>query len=373
MSDTVAIFVPSDAALPLDELFELSGNEAIEAQHAGERMVSARVTWDDVVLTFSVAPAAEQDEAVRAFQAQVDTLLGTRDDKRASKTRRRAERMIQVMTCTVEPDWDAGRKAQLLVQGIMEYYDYALMLAANAIYNENGNIEIGPPNSKLKYWAVIQEDLETGEALERKKRSIEALKKEGVPTIGHLPVVVDEANLRLRSAAEAIQRAAVLYFLSRFAEGETLQWFNQRVEQYRLQESVTAQEWEFVNQTEAPEYMVLRSSQRLESCWTLLWATGFVNRLQRPDSFCDEEYIGTIINTRSIDQLLLEARLRYNGELLDALDLHYRYHWAIVDAELYGKQPPRSLEPAVIYERHYALNWLTCHNDEGWDQVTTDT
>lgn len=373
MSEPVAIFVPSDAALPLDELFELSGNEAIEAQHVGERMVSARITWDDVVLTFSTVSVAQQDEAVEAFQAQVDALLGDRDDKRASKTRRRAERMVQVMYCTAEPDWDAGRKAQLLVQGIMEYYDYALMLAAGAIYNENGNIEVGPPNSKLKYWAVVQEEIETGEALERKKRSIEALKKEGVPTIGHLPVVVDEANLRLRSAAEAIQRAAILYFLSRYAEGQTREWFKERIEHYRLQESVTEQEWAFVNQTEAPEYMILRSSQRLESCWTLLWATGYVNRLQRPDSFCDEEYIGMIINTRSIDQLLQESRLRYTGDLLDALDLHYRYHWAIVDAELYGKQPPRGLEPAVVYERHYALNWLTCHLDEEWDQLTTNT
>lgn len=373
MSDTVTIFVPSDQPLPLDELFELSGNEAIDAEQTGERLLRARITWDDVVLTVSIPDAAQQREEVTAFQQHVAGLLGKRDDKRATKTRRRTERMVQAIRCTVEPDWDSGRNAQLLIQGIMEYYDYALMLAAGAIYNENGNIEVGPPDSKLKYWAVVQEDLEVGEALERKKRSIEQLKKEGVPTIPHLPVVVDQERLRLRSASEAIQRALVLYFISRFAEGENADWFRQRIEQYRLHDAVTEQEREFVDNPEPPDYMVLRHSQRLESCWTLLWATGFANQLKRPDTFCDPDYAANIITTRSIDTFLAEAKLRFSGELLDALDLHYRYHWAVVDAELYGKNPPRGLEPAVIFERHYALNWLTYHNDEDWDTITTNT
>ena len=29
--------------------------------------------------------------------------------------------------------------------------------------------------------------------------------------------------------------------------------------------------------------------------------------------------------------------------------------------------------PSVVYERHYALNWLIGYCDQSWDEVTTDT
>jgi len=31
------------------------------------------------------------------------------------------------------------------------------------------------------------------------------------------------------------------------------------------------------------------------------------------------------------------------------------------------------LDPDVVSERHYALNWLTNYRYQEWDQVTTDT
>ena len=36
-------------------------------------------------------------------------------------------------------------------------------------------------------------------------------------------------------------------------------------------------------------------------------------------------------------------------------------------------EPAAGLEPGVVYERHYALNWLTKYGDVGWDNVPTDT
>jgi hypothetical protein len=27
----------------------------------------------------------------------------------------------------------------------------------------------------------------------------------------------------------------------------------------------------------------------------------------------------------------------------------------------------------VVYERHYALNWLTGYMDQDWDDISTDT
>ena len=61
------------------------------------------------------------------------------------------------------------------------------------------------------------------------------------------------------------------------------------------------------------------------------------------------------------------------SEVLDQADLIYRYHWAVVDANLKGKLPPGKLDGGVTMERHYALNWLIGYFDQEWDDISTDT
>ena len=65
--------------------------------------------------------------------------------------------------------------------------------------------------------------------------------------------------------------------------------------------------------------------------------------------------------------------LKSKQEILDELDKTYRMNWACVDARIKGQAPTGNINPSVIYERHYALNWLTKYHDQNWDNVTTDT
>ncbi len=61
------------------------------------------------------------------------------------------------------------------------------------------------------------------------------------------------------------------------------------------------------------------------------------------------------------------------AEILDALDLHFRLHWAARQASVEQKSPPTDLEPGVVVERRHALNWLVCFQDADWDGVDTPT
>jgi hypothetical protein len=153
----------------------------------------------------------------------------------------------------------------------------------------------------------------------------------------------------------------------------SLKDYQQKIKQYNLEDEVSDEETTFAEDDDAPEYITLKYSQRLESCWCLLWALNLVKDLSRPDNFCNAERVTEIIETRSTEQLIVDAKLRSKDEILDAADLHFRYHWSVVDAELYGKKPPRGMLASVIYERHYALNWLIQYKDQDWDDVTTDT
>lgn len=105
----------------------------------------------------------------------------------------------------------------------------------------------------------------------------------------------------------------------------------------------------------------------------MLWALGFVEVLGRPDSQIDVDEVVHILEDRGRDGLVAQAKLRPAGVLLDAADLFYRYHWAVRDAKLNGRPPPTGLNPDVVMEWHYALNWLIGYGAAEWDEVSTDT
>ena len=58
---------------------------------------------------------------------------------------------------------------------------------------------------------------------------------------------------------------------------------------------------------------------------------------------------------------------------MDELDKTYRMNWACVQARVTGGEPGGKIHGGIVYERHYALNWLTRYQDYDWDDVTTDT
>lgn len=374
MSDTIAIFVPSEEIIPIEELHELTAiDDIVILKDMDDTVLGYRIIWQDVQLEIRFSQEGVHEAKIDRFLDRVDKLLDGRRDKKGKKIWRRAERMEQYIECEVTPTWDDERKAQLLVQGVMAYYDYAYMLASNTIYNENGNIVLGRKDSKLKYWAQeLNEEADVPN--ERKKASLQILNRENVPYIKHLRNIPEDETFTLRSVEEIARRAIALNLISRRADGESRQWFEQKVQQYQLEDVITEQEQIFNEDDSPDEYIVIMFSQRMEACWLLLWALEFIPNLSRPDNFADAIRANEIIDTRSPDQFLLEAKLRRKSTILDALDLHFRYHWAVVDAELYGKKSPTGLKPDVVYQRHYALNWLTqFHDDQDWDAVTTDT
>jgi hypothetical protein len=373
MPDTITLFFPGDTLIPIEELYELSAIDDIATITQDNRLAGYRIVWDDVTLNITFPGIGQQQALIDTFLEAVESLIEKRRDKKSAKVWRRAERMVQAIQCAVEPDWDTEHKAQLLIQGIMVYYDYAFMFVDNTLYNQNGNIEVGHEKSKRKYWAQEESEDDTPIANERKKRSIEILKAEDVPYIKHLRALPDEDEITLRSVEEVAKRAIVLNLIARLADGESQAWFKQKVEQYQVQDTLTEQENVFVEDANPPEYITILFSQRLEAFWTLAWVLQFHDLLWRPDRFCNAQHAHEILDERSLEQFLLEAKLRDKSEIMDTLDLHFRYHWSVTDAELYGKKAPKRLETDVVFQRHYALNWLVQLDEQDWDEVSTDT
>ena len=91
-----------------------------------------------------------------------------------------------------------------------------------------------------------------------------------------------------------------------------------------------------------------------------------------PEATCDVAALAKTLVARDA-AFVSGARLRSTAEILDALDLTFRLHWATTDARVKKTPPPNGVDPGVVAERHYALNWLVRFEDADWDDVTTPT
>jgi hypothetical protein len=211
------------------------------------------------------------------------------------------------------------------------------------------------------------------EALQRKVRSEGILHREGVRINQHLPVIETVEEARLRSTQEIAYRALALLAVASKGEGLEQQLVEKLVGRYGLAPYFTPKEAVFISSAAPSQRDRSQFSWRYEAAWVLLWALGYLEELGKPSAICDVPKAVTIMDDRTTAQFVADAKLRSLEQVLDEADLIYRYDWAVVDARVSDKPSPAGLEPGVVQERHYALNWLIGYMDQDWDDVSTDT
>lgn len=222
----------------------------------------------------------------------------------------------------------------------------------------------------------------TKAAEERKKRSIEILKKKNIPYIEHLPVIEGEEEAVIRSKEEVAKRAIALALITTYASelagggeiGEARGFLNTLIKRYGAEELFTEDENSFINNDTPDEKTMVEFSWQYECFWVLLWTLGYVKELSYPNYICDvQAAIGFVQNAKNLDDFINKSSLRCKEEILDQADLIYRYDWACVDCRIKNKQAPGGLDGGVVMERHRAFNWLVSYMDEEWDHVKTNT
>lgn len=209
---------------------------------------------------------------------------------------------------------------------------------------------------------------------ERKARSEEICRSEGIPVHPTLPLVENEKETRLRNVESVAWRAMCLCLVAMKGEGMPHQELLEIVDEFGLGSHFSPHEHAFVSNDFPTQDDLDIFSWRYECYWVLLWALGFLNDLGRPDKQCDVECAVDILwQSKTTNMFIGSAKLRSISEILDSLDLTYRYDWACVEARMNGNPVPGELHFRVVYERHYALNWIVNYMDQEWDDITCDT
>lgn len=210
---------------------------------------------------------------------------------------------------------------------------------------------------------------------ERKARSEKILEEFGVKINRHLPCVESEEDTTIRSATEIAQRVVILDRLAQVAFGNLApkEAFDMLFA-HQLWDLTTPMEKAFlVDPTEDDKF---RMSWRVECIWMLMWALGAAEEIgspAEPASLDNLDATAYPVPGRDPNEFIGAAKvMRSKAEILDVSDLYYRLDWARADAHLAGRKAP-NLDGSVVYERHYAVNWLTNYMDQEWDDITCDT
>jgi Domain of unknown function (DUF4272) len=233
--------------------------------------------------------------------------------------------------------------------------------------------------------------------IDRADRSINELHFHQVPICGgthpernhplHIP---DDEEVTLRDSAEVVKRLLVLYAVVLKAEDASHQEMLGLMAEAHLWSAASLVEKKFLHQDYPDPEECSRMEWRLECIWVLLWALGYIQKLDWPSGMCDVQKLIKILKPHEANPLkfIATAKLRSKKEILDAADLIARIHWAIRDAYINNKLMPCNLDwsvnnemlpvtqcvaTGVVEERHHTLKWLIHLGNADWDDIDTST
>ena len=206
-------------------------------------------------------------------------------------------------------------------------------------------------------------------------------KSENICTENNVPIyknpnslfVESETTVKLRTKDEVVDRAISLCYLELKSEGAEKELLSNFDKKYNVKSKLTSLEIKFAENENPTEQEIADANWRAESYHTLLWALSVIDNLKFPSEICNiGEDVGYLYS-KTEQEFRDSIKLRAKEEILDQADLILRLNWACVNARIKNLPPPGGLNSSIVYERHYALNWLIYFQNQEWDNVTTNT
>ncbi len=118
---------------------------------------------------------------------------------------------------------------------------------------------------------------------------------------------------------------------------------------------------------------VFNISWGYEIYWVLIWALGLIDDISNATNICDcQKAVGFVQTCETYEQFRNKCRLRDIEEILDMLDLYYRFHWAVTEKRINSETEISDLNPEVVLERRRGLEWLVSE-EKDWYNIVLNT
>ena len=180
---------------------------------------------------------------------------------------------------------------------------------------------------------------------------------------------------KIKTPQEVAKRVLVLIGVFQAATGRNKEIIINLLKENQLWSEVSELEKKFLETSdEDSKFISMQYSWRAEAVYIILWALNRFDFQEIPKNESNLDQISDMVKEddffKKID--VTNAQFRSVNEIYNLLNDVLKINWEIRDALINKKESPNDYHPSIIYEWHFALNWLT-KPDEEWDSITTDT
>lgn len=214
---------------------------------------------------------------------------------------------------------------------------------------------------------------------ERREKNNALIKKQGIACYEDLPPVPSSEEVGLRSLDEICSRVFTCFIAVQVAcdannndyEG-SIEFFKPILEEKDLYQYLNSKEKRIIDGTFTAQDAV-DLDWEYEDLWSLFYAVGLVDDITDGGKLCDCDHIIDIMaSCESVEKFKRKCRLRDIEEILDMVDLYYRYDWACTEKRIRPETDIADLDPGVVVERRRGLEWLIS-DEEDWYDISLDT
>ena len=216
--------------------------------------------------------------------------------------------------------------------------------------------------------------------IERRNNSNKKIKHLGIACLETLPVIEDSTQVSLKDIDTICKRAIACLISTQLAidisenndYDSSKTFFLNMLKQYGVQDNLIEKEKRIFNGKYSKQD-VIDVVWSYEAYWSLVWTLGLVENIDYPNQICDCEKAIMLVSTcKTYDDFKCKCKIRDIEEILDMLDLYYRYDWAVTEKRINPDTLIADLNPDVVVERRKGLEWLIA-NEEDWDEISLDT
>lgn len=217
-------------------------------------------------------------------------------------------------------------------------------------------------------------------AVERREKSNTKIKNMGIACLENLPTREDAQGQKLKSLDVICKRAIACLLSTQIAcdinengnYEESKELFTKLLKEFSVEEYLNDKEKRIFNGEYTPQDAI-DVTWTYEAYWSLVWVLGLIEDISLPSNICDcEKAIKLVGDNKNFDEFKSKCKLRDVNEILDMLDLYYRYHWACEEKRINPNTDIGNLNPDVVIERRRGLEWLFAIEDD-WFKILLDT
>lgn len=214
---------------------------------------------------------------------------------------------------------------------------------------------------------------------ERRSKNNEFIKSQGIACFENLPMIESSSEAKLKDIDTICKRAITSLLMIQIAcdanndnyeEGREV--IGNWLYRFGVLDCLIPKEQALLDGC-FTQQDAIDISWTYEAYWSLVWALGLVDDMEEPYDICDcRTAIDLVAQCNSYREFKKKCKIRDIEEILDMLDLYYRYHWACVDKQINPETSIGFLNPGVVVERRRGLEWLFSAEDD-WNSISLDT